>query len=216
MALWNVLGALQSPNRLFSPKIKKYQKAFFRQKQIMSEELEFIKSKRGKPICIHNGYIYNLTSTQTGLNKYRCKHRTCRGVIFLNNDNNLIDFKDHNHQANTQEIKKLKLLSVIKQRTIDTCEIPDNIVHGSIRELQCSDEMIHHLPKLKSLKDSIQKARNKVLGYHNNIINDIPDSLKFDKEGNKFLHYDAGLIENRFIIFFQNLNSICSKMQKSY
>ena len=61
--------------------------------------------------------------------------------------------------------------------------------------------MFQHLPKFKSLKDNIKKSRKKVLGYQTNITNDIPETLKFDKDGNKFLQFDSGLVENRYIIF---------------
>jgi hypothetical protein len=59
------------------------------------------------------------------------------------------------------------------------------------------------LPKVTSIRDNITRNRNKIIGYSKETRFDIPESLKYDKNGNLFLRFDSGMEdENRYIIFY--------------
>ena len=145
----------------FFDREKKEQKSVFSSgnKNGMFDELRFLKSKRGKDICIHNGFVYNIIETTSQTSKYRCKDRKCRGFVVFGFDNVITGFKEHNHLPNIQDVKKLDLLYLLKQKSETVLDVAEEIIHNSIRALSCNEETIKCLPKLKSLKDSIKNPK---------------------------------------------------------
>lgn len=166
--------------------------------------LEFLKSQRNADLLIYDNFIYNkdTTSSNNGTTRWRCRVRSCKGAIFTNANNELSGVAiDHNHQQSAITAEKIRIINGIKKRAIETTERSHDILAREIVTLN-DDELIIEMPTVKSLKQTIRRARNVNLNQTKDICSDIPEVLKNDSRGNLFLRFDSGIQDNnRFLIF---------------
>ncbi len=54
-------------------------------------QMEKLLSEKGKPMLLHEGYIYTVERTTEKKNIFRCKNRDCKGKFLLNIINQLIN-----------------------------------------------------------------------------------------------------------------------------
>lgn len=159
-------------------------------------------SKRGKYLIIYDNNIYNMDTLNNQKQRWRCKCRPCIGPIFTDSNENIVDIKPHDaHKSMISDIKKIMIRKLINERAISTNEQSSDLIIKKLSENK--DVMPEKLPRLRSMVDSIRKIRNKEMGISIENIDDIPECLKKDDDGNYFLRYDSGVNDtNRFIIFF--------------
>jgi hypothetical protein len=84
--------------------------------------MEFTKSRRGKPILAHAGFVYNLEKSVNGIRRFRCRNRKCTGFLSINDKAEVLKQQQYNHASNYQAFKKIKMLDEIKKKSLNTKE----------------------------------------------------------------------------------------------
>ena len=89
---------------------------------------------------------------------FRCEKRTFYGSIRII-ENRLFAIRLHNHDANFEQMKVIKLKDDIKARALNTSERPIDIVNMYVKE----ENMIltPHIPKLSNIVDGITRIRRR-------------------------------------------------------
>ena len=67
-----------------------------------------------------------------------------------------------------------------------------NIISHFIGDSAANIEKVEGLPMLETIRDAVNRDRNKVIGYQSATAIDIPDFLKLNRTNNLFLRYDSG------------------------
>ena len=89
----------------------------------------FIKSIRNVPILVFQGYIYNLDSkikNDNDIRAFRCKKRAyngqkgCSGSLKINKNNQILQQKAHNHDADFNECERLVSMYKIREEAEKT------------------------------------------------------------------------------------------------
>ncbi|KAF7685032.1 hypothetical protein CDIK_4219, partial [Cucumispora dikerogammari] len=165
--------------------------------------LTITQSKRNKPRCIDNGFIYNLHSTKDSINRWRCQNRKCTGILLSNKNNKLLSTRPHTHDADFSLTEKELILINIKKRATETKEQTLDILADVYSKI--SEEVLIALPKTSSLRDSAKKARNKTFVTFQPEYEDFPESLKITLRGGRFLQHDSGINDpDRIVVFYSN------------
>ena len=117
---------------------------------------EFFTSSHGKPKLALHGYCYTQNRTENQRVYWRCDDRLCRGRAVSIGQNGTAT-QDHHHAPNTAEVKIKIQKSKMKSAT-DSTESTASIISRFIaRPLHANPDS--SLPKLNSLKRTIQRAR---------------------------------------------------------
>ena len=173
-------------------------------------ELIYMKSQRNKTILYSEGFAYNESGVLKGLKRYRCRQRSCYGKILVSSSNEVTELTPHNHLGDAQKIMAEVSAKKIKDRALETTEAPRSVVANVLRDLNESERL--ETPKLKSMRDSVTKARNKEFGNLNVLVQhgNISEASKLNSRGHPFIIFDSRVDANeRYLIF-------CSENQKSY
>lgn len=89
--------------------------------------LEKVNSQRGKQNLIIEDYLHNFDKIHNDIERWRCRVRTFRGIIYIKFDE-YIDFLPHNHPANIKEVEKIRFQNKIKLKALNTKEKADVII----------------------------------------------------------------------------------------
>jgi hypothetical protein len=168
----------------------------------MDSEIEFLQGQRGNDILKYGEFLYNKDYNLNTSTRWRCINRSCKGAVFLNQDNTIERTVEHNHPPNPEIIQKKKAMIQIKERATTTTESHFDIISNEIQALSESDDVdVAELYSVDYLRDQIRRTRNNLLGFISGGVVDIPDLLKVDSKGNDFLRYDSSYEdEDRIII----------------
>lgn len=165
-------------------------------------DLKFLYSQRGKNIAICDGYIYNFDKASEEITRWRCQNRCCRGAIFLDGDNLIVNTVAHNHELETLKIKGLVMKEKIKIKALNSKESARYIIINETKNIPDND--LKDLQKFKTIRDRITKIRNMSYGVFNAESLDIPESLHKDLQGNVFFRFDSGVQDKSRIIIFSS------------
>ena len=77
-----------------------------------------------------------------------------------------------------------------------------------------NEGLLQAMPLYKSISDTITRKRNKALGYIPGEINDIPDSIKKDRQGRPFFRIDTGIDDEERIVIFAAENKRMAIQEK--
>lgn len=164
--------------------------------------LEKVNSQRGKQNLIIEDYLHNFDKIHNDIERWRCRVRTFRGIIYIKFDE-YIDFLPHNHPANIKEVEKIRFQNKIKLKALNTKEKADVIISEETKEIE--DNEIEAYVKASNIRKLINRERSKQLDFQIKKFNDIPNFLHYDSKGNKFLLHDSGYDDpNRIIIFYSS------------
>lgn len=160
---------------------------------------EKLNGQRSGFVLVCEDFIYNFDKKQDDTERWRCKNRTCRSIIKILNDK-IIENTPHNHDSDAISIKRLKMRNALKKHAVCTKDCYTSIITNETRNLE--SESLELLCKKDSMRRVVIRERMKRFVNNNITINDVPESLTVDLQGNKFLVYDSGKNdENRFLIF---------------
>ncbi|KAM0685672.1 hypothetical protein COBT_003114 [Conglomerata obtusa] len=91
-------------------------------------DLKFLQCRRGKNIAICDGYIYNFDKSIDETTRWRCQKRCCRGAIYLDGNNLLVNSVAHNHEQVSLITKELEMKEKIKFKALDSKESARSII----------------------------------------------------------------------------------------
>ncbi|KAF7685426.1 hypothetical protein CDIK_3825, partial [Cucumispora dikerogammari] len=154
-------------------------------------KMQFSKTKRGKQIISLNSHEYTHHSKKENISRWRCKNRKCTGALIIDETNEQISEKIHNHPPNHNSIEKTKIIEQIKKRATTTTERPIDIITKHTKNVK--EDIIKTIPNFSYLRDTITRRRNITGGYSINKLDDVPECLKINLQVEKFLQYDTGL-----------------------
>ena len=163
---------------------------------------KIVESKRGKPILILDGFVYNKDGAECGGSiRWRCTERLCKGSLYTNTSYVVLRHKPHNHEADHKECAKVATLKSIYTRSIHTSENINDLIAFETKKL--NEQEILSLPKLNYIKDVVIRKRNASIGFIKNEYDDIPEILRNTLNGKKFMQFDSGVCDpERFVIFY--------------
>lgn len=87
-------------------------------------------------------------------------------------------------------------------RARETRERSNDIINNILKDT--IDETTLYLPQIKSIKKNIRRTRDEVIKTSEFTLNDIPDHLRYDEDGNEFLRFDSGIHDKERILIFAN------------
>lgn len=163
--------------------------------------MEFIKTKsqRGRDLLILEQYIYNFDKKMSDKERWRCRNRACKAVVYVNEG--IFDINNaHNHNTEEKAIERLLFNERIKLRAKKTSEKSNSII---VQEtMQIPEEKVISISKTDSIKKLISRERSKSVGLKIMKFVDIPEILRLDHQKNNFMLFDSGIEDdNRFVIF---------------
>lgn len=168
--------------------------------------LEFVKGSRGKDHLLHDGYRYvedSKTSIKTTWNcaerrSFKCPARvhTSNGMVTLYKDN-------HNHTPDVAKIVAKKIVTLIKESSLDSTATPQGIIAEQTAGI--SESISASLPSVRAMARTIQRNRQVVkfplavpMSSADLVI---PDMYKLSLAKENFLLFDTGATRDRIIIF---------------
>jgi hypothetical protein len=173
-----------------------------------------IESKRGKPISIHRGYIYNLDRIGLKNNyRWRCKIRNCRGLLLTNEKDEIINMINHDHNACVDACNAVILRYEIKKKAEKTNSSFTEILTSTVKN--CEDATIIKHPKVNSIRDNVNKIRNKNNNFIPKKFDDFPDVLRVTLTGKQFLLHDSGITKSNRLVIFSSENSLIALKKAS-
>jgi hypothetical protein len=171
---------------------------------------EIIKSKRGNDILKYNGFLYRKEKTIGDKIFWRCLEydsSKCVGRCHTVGDKVMKFTDNHNHIQDLADIAKREVIQNIKNTAVSTQNTTARILADS---LILSPSVSSKLPKLKSLKRTIQRQRqilNKAPENPENLQElIIPQEFTITLKNEEFLLFDSGPSDNRILIFSTKFN----------
>ncbi|KAG0438165.1 hypothetical protein DMUE_3256 [Dictyocoela muelleri] len=171
----------------------------------MKQDYLYFISQRGSVILVHNEYLYKKDTLIQGLQRWRCRKRSFRVSVTQNTETGAIQrVKEHNHAQEKEELLRVSVDSITKEKALETNNAPSDIILNTIKN--CSDEDLANLQIIESLRDKITKLITRQMrGDNFTILDDIPFALKKTLDEDDFLMFDSGINESeRVLIFSEN------------
>ncbi|CAF4525900.1 unnamed protein product, partial [Rotaria magnacalcarata] len=122
-------------------------------------QIEQLSSAKGKPMILHEGYIYTVERTTTTKSIFRCKNRDCKARCHTNSsmDAFVSQPTPHCHAPQPDRVPAIQLKNEIKARAATTDESTSTIIHSVLRTYPLS--AAGQLPKNESLMLMIRRQR---------------------------------------------------------
>ena len=170
--------------------------------------MEFIKSNKGGIKIAFEGYVYSkLKELANEVISYECELRRstsyCKAKIKVK-DNELVGkVNEHTHGPDVTRVENLKALQEMKNRARDTQETPQQIISRAVESM--SETSAANLPTVSHLRRNLRQCRQRsqnslpVPQTTEDLV--IPLEYKCTKNGEQFLLYDSGPINQRILIF---------------
>ena len=163
-----------------------------------------IKSSRGGFKLAENGFFYDKQRKVGDVVHWQCEQRSiCKARIFTKDSDIVRRCNEHLHGPDEEIITGYETKSGIKRRAEVTQDCTHQIVGESL--LTVSEGTAAKLPKLNSLKRSIQRQRQRVLAAPTQPPSlfelEIPMDYRSTAKGEMFLLYDSGPESERILIF---------------
>jgi hypothetical protein len=171
---------------------------------------EIIKSKRGNELLVYNGFLFRKNHKHIEKTIWRCieyDSTKCPGRCHTEKDKVILSTDNHNHIQDPADIEKRKVVQNIKNSATSTQNSTSQILAES---LVISPSVSVKLPKIKVLKRTIQRQRQKANKAPENLENlehlIIPREYTLTMKGEEFLLYDSGQSNDRILLFSTKFN----------
>ena len=175
--------------------------------------LSFIKSQKGNPQLIHNGFRHTCNHKDLILSDkviWRCQKYSqtgCRGRCHTDGitetANVIFESLTHNHIPNAQDIAAKRIVNEVRDRARHEMSTPHLIVAEASIGIKAS--VSGALPPVNYLKKLVQRNRKAAqcpLPVPDNLRNlEIPPAYKTTATGAEFLLFDSGPEDKRILIF---------------
>lgn len=163
-------------------------------------EIQNIIGKRRNTIIEYDGCIFNMNKIQNSAVRWGCEYWKCKAFILVLYSGVIENTPSHNHERNGKDSKKIEFHSSIKKKALEFSEWPFVIFRKNWKNQKMIKKDLNI--KYKSVRDRIQRIRNKNLDIIYPTLVYIAEELMYDSNGDRFLLYDSGLEDNnRFLIF---------------
>ncbi|CAF4654819.1 unnamed protein product, partial [Rotaria sp. Silwood2] len=122
-------------------------------------QIEKLLSVKGKPMMLHDGYIYTVERTTTTKLILRCQNRDCKARCHTNlsMDAILSQPTTHSHAPQPDRVPAIQLKNDIKARAVITDEPTSSIIHSALRTYPLS--AAGELPRNEALMLMIRRQR---------------------------------------------------------
>jgi len=134
----------------------------------MADIIEFIESKRGKPLLVLNNYKFCIGSINksTGSTRWRCITKYCKAKVYTENNALVHDdceYLIHIHEPYIRPIISRQIVNnICKRKAVDdTSNKPNKIILKEIGENVEASQFT--TTDIKRLRKNIYEARRKVL-----------------------------------------------------
>lgn len=167
--------------------------------------MEFKQSIRGKLQLIYEQHTYRQISNKNGFKTFRCNEKACCGSLMIDDLNNIVSFKVHNHEPNTKKILRAKIREFLEMKINNTAEKSIDVITQATSKL--NDDDVKKLSSYAYMRDKITKDKNKKKISFNPLQDDIPNLLRSTINGTTFFRHDSGINdENRFVVFYSDFS----------
>lgn len=127
--------------------------------------MEEVASKRGKPKCMYEGFIYIFDKLSANGNKkfWRCEFKNeCKARLHTTLDHSrVIDVRNqHSHGSDAAHLATAKILQTIKLRAENTVEIPSVIINSALQGTSAAIQA--QIPNRDAVRKIIQRRRNEL------------------------------------------------------
>ncbi|KAI0979699.1 hypothetical protein GJ496_004653 [Pomphorhynchus laevis] len=126
----------------------------------------------------------------------------CRILGHISIENTFLTHKDHNHNNEKSKIIKKQLLRAVVIESTESERLTLEIITNNTSVLD--DEVVTDLYTYKYKASRINMAKNLRYKTSNEELDDIPELLKKDLNGNPFVKYDNRNLTRRIIIMFSD------------
>jgi len=162
----------------------------------MADIIEFIESKRGKPLLVLNNYKFCIGSINksTGSTRWRCITKYCKAKLYMENNTLVHDdyvYLIHIHEPYIRPIISRQIVNNIYKRKAvdDTSNKPNKIILKDIGENVEASQFT--TTDIKRLGKNIYEARRKVLPAKPTNLQEVHEFLEIldlkTKQGEDFL-----------------------------
>ena len=174
--------------------------------------MEYVETTRGKRKLIYQGYYYvKVKVLVSGAVTWECEKRRgsgtgdktnqCRSRLQVKDDAVIKEWHEHTHAPDVTRAEVLRTKTAIKRQAESSQDTAQQIITSSMQGL--SQEAATQLPHIRSIRRGIR--RNRQTGAPANPVNrasiDLPAQYKNLPNGERFLQYDSGAVDNRILIF---------------
>ena len=171
----------------------------------------FIQSEKGKKkLCINN-YMYFKERQIEDKIHWKCEQyqkTKCRARVTTVGDKIFKTLNEHNHLADAANVEAAKICEEVRIKAKNSTDSPHSIL--SIAFDGCSQAAAGKLPSTDTLKRTMRNIRYKsisgpALPSHRKHIT-FPEGFTTLPNGDEFLYFDSGNVENRIMIFSTQRN----------
>jgi hypothetical protein len=131
--------------------------------------------------------------------------RKCPALVYISDDDQLTMKYSHSHCSMENKIEMLTIKNTILQKAKETRDTPRHIIANTTKHI--SDKALESIQTWKSMTNAINRERNRYLKQFKINKTDIPSFLKNNLRGERFLYFDSGVEEDRFLIFMSDFSS---------
>ncbi|CAF2161640.1 unnamed protein product [Rotaria magnacalcarata] len=172
-------------------------------------QIEQPSSVKGKPMILHEGYIYTVERTTKTKSIFRCKNRDCKARCHTNlsMDALLLLLTSHCHAPQPDSVPAIQLKNEIKAHAAITDESTSTIIHSTLRTYPLSDAGQH--PKNEPLMLMIQRQRTTETVDADGRL---PDKLRKTYRDKGFILHE----DKKLIIFTKKTNLSILKQNKHW
>ena len=171
-------------------------------------------------MLLFNGYLFVKDKQVNTKTYWKCKdfenQCKCRAITVDDEVTNVS--REHNHAGDPASTQVYKFMNEVKDKAENTKDTPHVII--STVASQVSQAVAAALPSTNSMKRSVRRVRQKeniglVVPLHRKDLVFAEDQTKTNN-GDKFLMFDSGPVDNRMLIFSTDRNlqflSTCSNL----
>ncbi|CAF2117211.1 unnamed protein product, partial [Rotaria magnacalcarata] len=172
-------------------------------------QIEKLLSVKGKPMILHEGYIYTVERTTTTKLIFRCQNRDCKARCHTNlsMDAFISQPTSHSHAPQPERVPAIQLKNDIKARAVITDEPTSSIIHSALRTYPLS--AAGELPRNEALMLMIRRQRTVETVDVNGRL---PEKLRKTYRDEDFILHE----DNELIIFTTKTNLSILKQNKHW
>ena len=162
---------------------------------------QFVKSSKGKPMLLLNGFLFVKDKQVRNKTYWKCKdfENKCKSRTITVDDVVTTDPKEHNHGGDRASVKIYEFMNDVREKAKDSREAPHVLISSAAS--QVSQAVAAALPPTSSIKRTVRRVRQKgdiglVVPTHRMDLVFNEDQTKTNK-GDQFLMYDSGPTDDR-------------------
>ncbi|CAF4164323.1 unnamed protein product, partial [Rotaria sordida] len=165
----------------------------------MASAISFITSNKGKPLLVHDNYIYYASKTTATVKYWKCEDRSCNvGVHTSIKDAFIKTVGNHSHLQSPEEIEVRTFKQNIKRRVINETTVITKIYDEELARQQMSQTAAAIIPSSYEANSGLNRARRKMTPV-------LPMSYVFDIPA----QYQVTLNDAQFLLCDKPLSNKC-------